>query len=690
MTLLEKPERFVFLAVFFSLSSKGAYSQLEVAPAGPTLVNALAGSNVTLSVSFTGAPDPALTWFMGDIPVVTWTIDSSDDPDVAENRKNVLKIERNGSLSFVNVPLGYTSSYTVEMTKSGVGKASTTFTLNIFENFQNLILSTQPDFAKEGAERFTLRYSMLQGVVEQQTWFFNGREIKTDSHYLVEQRSLVILNPNRSDSGQYSVHLTNPFSTATALKNVTVRYGPDEPTLEVQPDKPSYVAGDSVSLSCRAEGFPQPTVQWVFGGQILSDSREGVLNLANVQASQGGVYTCSLLNEDTNEKRQKNLTLTIYDRPVGNPVCSVTSVGITHLQYRCEWTGGSPQANLSFPDLSMSIEAGHISLNVNASDDLNGKTVACMANHPLEQNECNVTASSPEEFRPVIRAVDSDGKLKVTIDCVSEASPPAVVSWYRGGEAVASGTTQQISNDTTQLQILDYSVNSTLLQNYTCTCRNPLGSLRKEILLQGPSISDFNVSTNGTVVTLTWEVPRASVVTGFDIEMKGPSQNPNTTHANSDGYRVILQKPGSARTATVFDLDPDLTYRFRVVPKARLTVGPPSEARRIGPGEGLSGPAIAGIAAGIPCSLLFLVLLGVLIYFCVYWYKNRNHQPRYPASRFPEKVKTIQPDITPHNMLTGDKKAPPDYNRLQLTPSERSVALPTFVPPPPLRVATTV
>lgn len=79
-----------------------------------------------------------------------------------------------------------------------------------------------PPFAKEGSDRFTLRYAMSQGVVEQQTWLFNEGEIKTSSHYSVEQSSLVILNPKRGDTGWYTVILTNPFSRASTRINVTV------------------------------------------------------------------------------------------------------------------------------------------------------------------------------------------------------------------------------------------------------------------------------------------------------------------------------------------------------------------------------------------------------------------------------------------------------------------------------------
>lgn len=38
----------------------------------------------------------------------------------------------------------------------------------------------------------------------------------------------------------------------------------------------------------------------------------GVLNLTNVQTSQGGVYTCMLLNVLTEARRQKSVTINIY------------------------------------------------------------------------------------------------------------------------------------------------------------------------------------------------------------------------------------------------------------------------------------------------------------------------------------------------------------------------------------------
>lgn len=82
------------------------------------------------------------------------------------------------------------------------------------------------------------------------------------------------------------------------------------------------------------------------------------------------------------------------DRPLGVPVCSVQSINNTELQYQCQWLAGSPPAQLSFPDLSNSSSgAATFSLNVTAINALDGKTVTCIADHPVEKSSCDITPS---------------------------------------------------------------------------------------------------------------------------------------------------------------------------------------------------------------------------------------------------------------------------------------------------------
>lgn len=84
--------------------------------------------------------------------------------------------------------------------------------------------------------------------------------------------------------------------------------------LGASPSQPFYVSGDSLRLSCQAEGAPQPSASWVFGGDTVPDSQGGSLNLTVVQTSQGGVYTCLLVNEKTGAQVERNLKVDIYGR----------------------------------------------------------------------------------------------------------------------------------------------------------------------------------------------------------------------------------------------------------------------------------------------------------------------------------------------------------------------------------------
>ncbi|KAK7886081.1 hypothetical protein WMY93_025702 [Mugilogobius chulae] len=597
----------VWAYVLLSFLPQGSLS-LELTADVELTQSVLVAGNVTLAVSYSGVTNPVITWRKGLQTVVTWHMNATP-PDIDPSMSSVLSVSPSGSLVFKNVTLDYTSSYNVEITKSGHSTAVLNFTLTVYEKFEKVTLSSQPDLAVEGSETFSLQYTMARG------------------------KSLVIKAPTRTDKGLYTLTLTNPFSSAFVNTYIVVLYGPDEPVLTLTPDQPFYVSGTSLLLSCKAEGFPNTTVTWMFNGQPLKNTNEGVLNLTNIQTSQDGVYICSVVNEQTNTTRQKNVTVKVYEKPKGSPVCSVRSLANMNLQYECSWPGGTPAAQVSFSGLSNSSKASeHLSVNVTATNSLSGTTVSCTAYHPVHNGTCNVTASPPVPFMPTLAfGVNSEGKIQVTISCLSAAMPASVVSWLKGTEAVSNGPGYSINS--THLTLQDYNISTFLRYNYTCSCRNPLGVQQRQIHLQVHSKSPSPLCRSsrhlrfqpvhkprGTVVTLTWEVPPTSVVT--------------------------------------------------VIPKARLAQGEPSKVLQAGPGEGLSGSAIAGIAAGIPGGILLLL------------YRSAHLPLGTPKTMTGLKSKA---ELASNNirMAGGLNNYNPDYNRLHQAPSERSMDLPMFVPPPP-------
>ncbi|XP_036393862.1 V-set and immunoglobulin domain-containing protein 10-like isoform X3 [Megalops cyprinoides] len=478
--------------------------------------------------------------------------------------------------------------------------------------------------------------------------------------------------------------------------------------------------GSNVTLNVFITGATRPTIVWAMGdipvvtwtlgsssppdildpGGVLSIERDGSLSFHNVLLNYSATYTIRVVELGVGSNTS-TFTLRVFERPSGDPMCSVTGVnGNQDLQYRCQWAGGTPEAQLSFPVLNAtSSGSGDFNLTRKPSQDLNGKEVTCVASHPFLQRNCSVTARGPADFQPLVSSmVDADKKLVITIACASTSLPVATVTWSKGNQILTSGGRYQISSNTTLLFILDFHLNSTELGTYTCNAVNILGNQTNDVSVLGPTVSDLGLFPNqeGTMVTLTWETPRTSVITGFEVQMMGPSLLPSPGGRQrrkraTNEFGTIQEKPSSARSTNISGLDPKATYRFRVIPTAGATRGQPSKELRAGPGGGLSGPAIAGIAAGIPCGILLILIIIALIILCVVWRRKRR-QTRYPVSRAVEKVVATQPNLnTPHTLLTGGLKTsagPPDYS-VHLA-SERSSTLPSVVSPPPVRMATTV
>lgn len=88
--------------------------------------------------------------------------------------------------------------------------------------------------------------------------------------------------------------------------------GPDLPVLKVSPTKAVFVSGESLFLSCQAEGEPAPSTSWFFNGESIATSPAGTVHLNNVKTSQSGIYTCVMVNTRTEATLERNVTVIVY------------------------------------------------------------------------------------------------------------------------------------------------------------------------------------------------------------------------------------------------------------------------------------------------------------------------------------------------------------------------------------------
>ncbi|KAF6131938.1 papilin, proteoglycan like sulfated glycoprotein [Phyllostomus discolor] len=185
-------------------------------------------------------------------------------------------------------------------------------------------------------------------------WLKDGQPVSSGRHRLQPDGSLVISPLRAEDAGAYScggrpgrdspkIQLRVTGGDTAVLSETETRHfaqtrdpsqghSPRDPSLEagaggpgavasshpwprtrlrVDPDQPRVVdahPGQRARLTCRAEGFPPPTIEWQRDGQTLSSPRhqqkpDGSLVISQVTAEDGGFYTCVAFNGQDHAQR---------------------------------------------------------------------------------------------------------------------------------------------------------------------------------------------------------------------------------------------------------------------------------------------------------------------------------------------------------------------------------------------------
>ncbi|XP_069321199.1 papilin isoform X2 [Eulemur rufifrons] len=186
-------------------------------------------------------------------------------------------------------------------------------------------------------------------------WQKDGRPISSDRHKLQYDGSLVIHPLRAEDAGTYSCGSTRPGRDSqkiqlrvlggdvVVLSEAELRHFPDtrdpaqghspqdsgvgrdagrldavpsshlRPTTRLRLDRnqPGVVdasPGQRIQLTCRAEGFPPPAIEWQRDGQPVSSPRhqlqpDGSLVISQVAVDDGGFYTCVAFNGQDRDQR---------------------------------------------------------------------------------------------------------------------------------------------------------------------------------------------------------------------------------------------------------------------------------------------------------------------------------------------------------------------------------------------------
>jgi ABC-type transporter MlaC component len=298
------------------------------------------GTNVTLAVSASGGTPISYAWQFNGVNINGAT---------------------NGTLTISNMQSFAAGTYTVVMSNSV--SVVTTQAVVGFANPVSISSAPQSQVAGPGTN-VTLAVSASGGTPINYAWQFDGVFLDGATN-----STLVITNMQASDTGTYTVVVSNLVSVVTAQAVVSF----DNPVFISSPPQ-SQIAGPgtNVTLAVSASGSAPISYAWQFDGNNLDGATNATLTINNMQAFEAGTYTVVVSNLVSVVTAQAVVS---FDNPVfissppqsqiagpgTNVTLAVSASGSTPISYAWQFDGnnldGATNATLTINNMQ-AFEAG--------------------------------------------------------------------------------------------------------------------------------------------------------------------------------------------------------------------------------------------------------------------------------------------------------------------------------------------
>ncbi|XP_037392153.1 hemicentin-2 isoform X1 [Pygocentrus nattereri] len=243
---------------------------------------AVIGQSVNLECVADGQPRPEVVWHRGRRPVVEGTH---------------LQLFSNGTLYIPATQRSDAGLYTCSA-RNAAGRASQD--VRLFIQVPPMIPGGQSEMSViQGFQ--ALLPCVAQGLPEPKVqWKRDGTAIPDLPGKFTVLRSgeLIIERAEPGDAGVFTCVATNPAGSAHHSVHLAVNM---RPAFKELPGDMTLNVGQSLTLSCHAQGTPSPTVTWTvnshpYTGATVDESGRSSLLIENVTVSDAGTYVCAAEN----------------------------------------------------------------------------------------------------------------------------------------------------------------------------------------------------------------------------------------------------------------------------------------------------------------------------------------------------------------------------------------------------------
>ncbi|XP_051803642.1 hemicentin-1 [Acanthochromis polyacanthus] len=339
------------------------------------------------------------------------------------------------------------------------------------------------------------------------TWQKEGINILTTggSFTVLPNGSLQISKASLSDAGTYICVAQNPAGTALGKTKLRVQVPP-----VINSETQKYVApvDSSVTLQCQADGSPPPSVTWHKDGQQLRESvrqrvlSSGSLQMAFIQPSDAGRYTCTAANAAGTDSLEMSLTVQIPPS-IREGEQEVAVVENSQTQLLCV-ADGIPQPTLSWEKDGSPLSegageytilpSGELVIDITQPEDAGSYT--CVATNSVGQDSWTVTLSV--HTHPIFTELLGDVALnkgeRLLLACGVSGVPLPRITWAFNNNIIPVNYDHMNGHSELVIERVSKDDSGT----YTCVAENNLGTIKSLgfVYVKEPPIIDGDLHSN--------------------------------------------------------------------------------------------------------------------------------------------------------------------------------------------------
>ncbi|XP_022085366.1 hemicentin-1-like isoform X2 [Acanthaster planci] len=284
-------------------------------------------------------------------------------------------------------------------------------------------------------------------------WRFEDRPVSGQNpHYNIHSDgTLEIPSVFVWDQGRYMCVAKSVAGNATRVVDLRVMV---RPTITQVQTSLTRIEGSSVILPCESAGVPEPSVTWEKDGMTLNPDDDpdmemiftGSLRLANVDASDAGLYRCIARNDAG--QASIAMTFIVHTPPVPDPnlPSQITPRPFNDTIIPCKMTGNpKPRIRWFKNNLPVAVNRGKYrqladgSLLIRSVHAMDSGRYTCVG-----ENGVGVKSNSVDLVVPIPpRIPDSNTPteypiselMPIDLQCfITDAYPPPIIMWFKGRE----------------------------------------------------------------------------------------------------------------------------------------------------------------------------------------------------------------------------------------------------------------